>query len=72
MDENEHPWHDAVDFSPLLVCEVELSSGEIVEAVFVCGTWETLNGEAVYPVRFRPTRYQIVVGLYKYTPGGDS
>lgn len=62
---NENTWHDTVDYSPYLVCLAELSDGKVIEAQFVMGMWETLDGEAIYPVRFMPLRARVLVGLYK-------
>jgi hypothetical protein len=53
-------WYDTRDYWPLPVCEVELSNGERLEAIYVCGGWEKKDtGEAVYPVHFRPLRMAI-------------
>lgn len=46
-------WYDEVDHSPGMMCEVELPGGEKVQARWVCGSWETLDGQAVYPARWR-------------------
>ncbi len=58
-------WYDAKDYKPRVVCEVELSNSERMEAVFVCGSWETIDGQEIYPIRFRILRMAVTVGLYK-------
>jgi hypothetical protein len=64
-------WYDTEDWTPHAVCEVELSDGRRRMAVFVCGDWETLEGEVIYPVRFRPLRINVSRGLYSFTVDGD-
>jgi hypothetical protein len=62
-------WFDAVDHSPRLVCEVELSNGNRLDAIQVMGGWEDLYGSAVYPVRFRLKLATVITPLYH--PGWD-
>jgi len=64
-------WYDADEWTPHAVCEVELSDGSRHEARFVCGNWEALEGEVLYPVRFRPLRIDIGRGLYSFTLDED-
>lgn len=63
--EHGHDWHDAVDHSPGLLCEVELSNGQRILARMVCGGWETPDGEAVYPVRWRFHSLEILTAIYR-------
>lgn len=59
-------WYDAEDHSPGLVCEVESSDGQIIKARFVCGSWETLDGEWIQPpVRFRILTPVVLTALHK-------
>lgn len=61
---SDNAWYDAEDYSPQLICEAELVSGQVTDAVFVCGQWETVDGEAIYPIRFRPKENRVVMPLY--------
>ena len=64
MDET---WYDPVDTTPELVCLCELRDGTIVEAIQTLGTWESLtDGRAIYPVKYRPSHWRVVVPLYSY------
>lgn len=63
---SENKWYDAIDHSPQLVCEVELSNGNCTDAVWVMGEWNTLEGEVIYPVRFRIKTACIITPLYDY------
>lgn len=68
MDE----WYSAEDFMPHVVCEVELANGEIIQARRVMGDWETLDGEVIYPVRFRSPSVVITRALYRYKYGASA
>lgn len=57
-------WYDAEDTLPYVVCLAELGSGERVEACFAAGSWETLNGEGINPIRWTPLRIVALRGLY--------
>lgn len=62
----ETQWYDVEDHSPLLVCEVKLSDGRIVEAHYSCGSWETVEeGEWIQPIMFRPKETMVITALYK-------
>jgi len=66
-------WFDAVDYHPQIVCEVELPDGAIVDAVFILGNWETLQGKILNPVRFRLKSPRVIMPLFSYKlPGGKS
>ena len=58
-------WYDTEDFTPVVRALVELPSGEQLWAKFACGSWETDQGQVVYPVQFREPGVVVVVGLYK-------
>lgn len=60
-------WYSTEDFTPHVVCEVELPDGEIIQARRVMGDWETLGGEVIYPVRFRSPSVVVTRALYSYT-----
>lgn len=65
MKETSMKWYDAEGFTPRLMCEAELPDGKRCMAYFVCGSWENLDGEAIYPARFRPLMIGVQVSLYK-------
>jgi hypothetical protein len=65
MDGTEYQWYDAVDHRPQLVCLVETADGEVVEALYTVGDWETLDGKFLKVVRFSPLRPIILTPLWK-------
>jgi hypothetical protein len=60
-------WYDANGFTPHIICEVELEGGLKFSARFVMGNWETLQGEVIYPVRFKPLSIMVDRALYGFT-----
>lgn len=66
MNNDNQTWYDAVDTRPELVCLVETTDGNILEAVNRIGTWETLDGQRLFITRYTPARFQVIVPTYKY------
>ena len=47
-----------------MVCEVITSDDTIYKARYVCGSWETLDGVALYPVSWRPLQFSVLTPLF--------
>ena len=60
----EPTWYDAENHTPSMVCEVILSDDTVHHARYVCGTWETLDGVALYPVSWRPLQFSVLTPVY--------
>ena len=59
-------WQDAVDCRPEFVFDVEMKDGQVIEARFIVGNFETFDGRVLYPERFRFKEYRVVVPVAKW------
>ena len=57
----DNAWFDAVDCRPAFIFEVEMKDGSIVEARYIMGSFETMDGQVLYPERYRYKEYKVVV-----------
>lgn len=70
-------WHDAIDCAPRFIFDVQLKDGSVVEAHHIMGNFETLDGQVLYPEKFRFKECRVVVpvsglprNLTKHAPDG--
>lgn len=66
-------WHDAIDCRPEFIFDVEMKDGQNIEARFIMGNFETLDGRVLYPERFMFKEYRVVIPLggHKTIKGDD-
>lgn len=49
---DEIRWFEVTNYNPGVMFHVRFSDGTDGFCRWVCGSWETLDGEAVYPIEF--------------------
>lgn len=59
-------WYDSEDHTPDVICEVEVEGGKKIEARYILGNWETLDGQPLFGVkRWRFLYYLVRTAVYK-------
>ncbi len=59
------PWWPYEQWSPILICWVEITDGRQLAAVFVGDEWETMDGRVIVGViKWSPLRIGAVRGVY--------
>ena len=54
-------WHDAIDCAPRFIFDVQLKDGSVVEAHHIMGSFETHDGQVLYPEKFRFKECRVVI-----------
>jgi len=56
-------WYDAVDVKPKIFCEFVMKDGSIIEGLYIMGSFEDMEGRAIYPEKFRVKEVMYVIPL---------